>query len=174
MGEPQIGERVKALLRKCDVTTAPVPVEKIAASLGAQVRYSELDESLSGMIFISGEVPVIGVNFRHHPNRRRFTIAHEIAHLELHRDMIANEIHVDKKFRVLMRDAQSASGTERMEIQANRFAAELLMPASLLNPMLKKQGFDIDDDEPLERLARKFRVSRQALEFRIRNMYLSL
>jgi Zn-dependent peptidase ImmA (M78 family) len=30
--------------------------------------------------------------------------------------------------------------------------------------------FDIDDDGPLDELAKKFRVSRQALEYRIRNL----
>jgi Zn-dependent peptidase ImmA (M78 family) len=57
-----------------------------------------------------------------------------------------------------------------MEIEANQFAAEVLMPAVSLRAMLNKRGFDIDDDRPLEILASKFRVSRQALEFRIRSI----
>jgi len=32
-----------------------------------------------------------------------------------------------------------------------------------------KKEFDIDDDGPIEQLAKKFRVSKQALEYRIRN-----
>ena len=56
-----------------------------------------------------------------------------------------------------------------MEIEANQFAAELLMP-TFLAEMLSKQGIDIDDEKPLQRLAARFRVSRQALEFRIINM----
>ena len=166
----EIRRRVKALLEEHDVKALPVPVEKIARSLGAWVRHSPLDEELAGMIYIKGSTPIIGVNSLHHPNRRRFTIAHEIAHLELHRDSIIDQVHVDRRFPVLMRDANSATGTERMEIEANQFAAELLMPSSLLIKSLKKKGFDIDDEEPLEGLAKKFRVSKQALEFRIRNM----
>ena len=163
-------ERVNALLRECDVTSAPVPVEKIAASLGAEIRYALLNESFSGMLYIREDMPIIGVNSRHPTNRQRFTIAHEIAHLELHRDLIGKQIHIDRKFPVLMRDGDSAAGKIQIEIEANRFAAELLMPSFLLIPMLKKQGFDIDDEEPLKRLASKFRVSRQALEFRIGDM----
>jgi Zn-dependent peptidase ImmA (M78 family) len=174
MAETIPGELANTILHKCDVKSAPVPIEKVAESLGAQIRLSPLDESLSGMIFIRGDTPVIGVNSRHHPNRRRFTIAHEIAHLLLHRDLIGHQIHVDRKFPVLMRDGDSAAGTKRMEIQANQLGAELLMPSFLLTPMLKRGGFDIDDEEPLTRLARKFRVSRQALEFRIRNMGLAV
>ena len=122
------------------------------------------------MIFISQDQLIIGVNSRHHPNRQRFTIAHEIAHFKLHKDKISDLVHVDRTFPVLMRDSNSANGTERLEIDANRFAAELLMPSFLITEMLNKQGFDIDDVEPLDRLARIFQVSRQALEFRIRNI----
>ena len=161
---------VKALLEEHDVRGPPVPVEKIAKSLGAWVRHSPLDDELSGMIYIKGSTPIIGVNSLHHPNRRRFTIAHEIAHLQLHKDSIIDQVHVDRKFPVLRRDVNSTTGMERMEIEANQFAAELLMPSSLLIKSLKKKGFDIDDEEPLEGLAKKFRVSKQALEFRIRNM----
>lgn len=159
--------KVEKLLQKYGVITAPVRVEKIAKSLGAQLRYSPLDEELSGMIHIKGSTPIIGINSLHHPNRQRFTIAHEIGHLVLHRNEIIDSVHVDKKFPVLMRDQNSATGTERMEIEANQFAAELLMPFFLFAEMLKKKGFDIDDEEPLKKLAQKFRVSKQALEFRI-------
>ena len=166
----EISNRVRKLLKEHKVTAAPVPVEKIAIDLGAQVRFKEFDDDLSGMIYIKGSSPIIGVNSLHPENRQRFTIAHEIAHLVLHRHLIADYVHVDKRFPVLMRDASSASGTQRMEMEANNFAAELLMPTSLLSPMLKKNGFDIDEEEPLKELSRKFRVSEQALAYRIRNI----
>lgn len=152
------------------IDAPPVPVEKIAKWLGAQIVYRPLDAELSGMISIRESVPIIGVNSQHHPNRQRFTIAHELGHLALHRDAIEDRVHVDKKFRVLMRDSNAASGVERMEIEANLFAAEFLMPLPLLDPLLGRH--DIDDDKPLERLARQFRVSKQALEYRIRHLAL--
>jgi Zn-dependent peptidase ImmA (M78 family) len=136
--------------------------------LTAQVRFSPLDDELSGMIYIKDGVPIIGVNSLHHPHRQRFTIAHELGHLQLHRDMIESEVHVDKDFPVLLRDQNSASGTEKVEIQANDFAAELLMPEALIQQALAGKRFDIDDDAPIEELAKKFRVSKQALEYRIR------
>ena len=122
------------------------------------------------MIYSKRRSPIIGVNSLHHSNRQRFTIAHEVAHLILHRRLIADHVHVDKRFPILMRDSNSATGTQRMEMEANSFAAELLMPSFLLLPMLKKNGFDIDDEKPLEKLSRKFRVSKQALDYRIRNI----
>lgn len=166
----KIRRLVKALLEEHNVRAPPVPVEKIAKSLGAWVRHSPLDDELSGMIYIKGSTPIIGVNSLHHPNRQRFTIAHEIAHLRLHKDSIIDQVHVDRRFPVLRRDANSTTGTELMEIEANQFAAELLMPSALLIKSLKKKGFDIDDEEPLKDLAEKFRVSKQALEFRVRNI----
>jgi len=68
-----------------------------------------------------------------------------------------------------MRDSKSATGTELIEIRANQFAAELLMPSTLINLALAGKQFDIEDDGPIEELAKKFRVSKQALEYRIRN-----
>ncbi|MGE3868891.1 MAG: ImmA/IrrE family metallo-endopeptidase [Pseudorhodoplanes sp.] len=156
------------------LSTVPVPVEKIAKAKGAIIRHSPLDEELSGMIYIKDGQPIIGVNALHHPNRQRFTIAHEIGHLEMHRDLITDQIHVDKEFRVEMgvlnRDTRSALGTEQVEIEANRFAAALLVPLPYIEEALKAQRSDIDDDAPIEALAKKLRVSRQMLEYRIRNL----
>ena len=165
-----ITTNVRKLLRDQNVEEAPVPAEDIANALGALVRYYPFDEDLSGMIYIKGARPIIGVNSLHHPNRRRFTIAHEVGHLLLHRHLIAHHVHIDKRFPVLLRDAKSSTGTQRMEMEANRFAAELLMPLFLIVPMLKRNGVDIDDERPLEELSRKFRVSKQALGYRIRNI----
>ena len=161
--------RAKEMLARLGIKSNPTPVEKIAKALGAQVRFSPFDEELSGMVYIKEGVPIIGVNSLHHPNRQRFTIAHELGHLELHREMITSNIHVDKNFPALMRDTNSATGTEQIEIQANQFAAELLMPRDLIDKAMEGKQFDIDDDGPIEELAKKFKVSKQALEYRIRN-----
>ena len=122
------------------------------------------------MVYIKDGVPIVGVNSLHHPNRQRFTIAHELGHFELHRAMITANVHVDKDFPALMRDPRSATGTEQLEIQANQFAAELLMPSKLIRQELARKQFDIEDERPMEELAKKFRVSKQALEYRIRNL----
>lgn len=159
------------LLEKHNIRSLPVAVDKIAKAEGAQIRFSPFDEELSGMIYIKDDVPIIGVNALHHPNRQRFTIAHELAHLMLHRArLISGEVHVDKEFPVLMRDATSSTGSDQIEVEANRFAAELLLPQDLLEKELAEKVFDIDNDKPLEELAKKFRVSKAMLEYRIRNL----
>ena len=164
--------RAQKLLDDLKITTVPVPVEKIPKLLGAQLRYSPLDDELSGMAFVKDGTPIIGVNALHHPHRQRFTIAHEIGHLCLHRDHITNTVHVDKGFpvSVLKRDPTSAAGTERLEIEANQFAAALLMPRKILDQVLAETRIDIENEAALEICAKKFKVSKATLDFRIRNL----
>jgi Zn-dependent peptidase ImmA (M78 family) len=112
----------------------------------------------------------IGVNALHHPNRQRFTIAHEIGHLVLHRPEITKEIHVDREFPMLMRDAVSATGSDEMEIEANCFAAEILMPESFLAKSLEGRPIDIDDDAAVSALAKVYKVSASAMRLRLGNL----
>jgi Zn-dependent peptidase ImmA (M78 family) len=164
--------RANKLLSSLGIEEIPVPVEKIAKSLGARVRFSPLDDELSGFVFIKDGVPIIGVNSLHHPNRQRFTIAHEIAHLQLHPNYITNEVHVDKQFSepVLRRDSSSATGDEKIEVEANQFAAALLMPTDVLNDLLESSPIDIEDETSIEEWSKKFNVSKSALQYRIRNL----
>lgn len=164
-------QKAQQLLDSMTIRRAPIPVERIARRVGATVRYYPLDDELSGMLFINERQPIIGVNALHHPHRQRFTIAHEIGHLMLHREEIAERVHVDKKFPVMLRDTRSTQGTDWLEIQANQFAAALLMPESLLRETVDQEEYDIDDQRPIDELAKKLRVSRQALEYRIRHLH---
>ena len=167
----RISYLVQALLQENQVTTPPVPVEQIAKALDAQLRFSPLDDELSGMIYVKEGTPIIGVNALHHPNRQRFTIAHECGHLVLHKTQITQEVHVDKVFPMLMRDAVSAAGINEIEVEANLFAAELLMPVSLLANTLGNESFDIDDEGAVTALARSFRVSPSAMRFRLGDLF---
>lgn len=164
--------RASKLRASLGIHEIPVPVEKIAKSLGARVRFSPFDDELSGFVFIKNGVPIIGVNSLHHPNRQRFTIAHEIAHLQLHPQYITRKVHVDKKFSepVLKRDASSATGNERLEVEANQFAAALLMPSDILNGLLEDSPIDIEDESSIEEWSKEFNVSKAALQYRIRNL----
>ena len=166
-----ISHQARQLLQRYDVTTPPVPVERIAKALGVQLRFSPLDDELSGIIFVRDGAPIIGVNVLHHPNRQRFTIAHECGHLILHKPHLSREVHVDKAFPILMRDSASRTGLDRREIEANLFAAELLMPESFLMEALGNESFDIDDEIAISALARNFAVSPAAMRFRLGNLF---
>lgn len=155
-----IKETVHEILKTCGVTNAPVPVELIAQKLGATVRYSAYDGELSGMLYRDENETVIGVNSRHHPNRQRFTIAHEVAHLVLHD---GQKIFVDADFRVNFR---GVGGPNKEENEANRFAAELLMPKEFLLEDLDN-SFEIKSDVHVAELAKKYKVSRQTMSIRL-------
>ncbi|WP_439472056.1 ImmA/IrrE family metallo-endopeptidase [Brevundimonas sp.] len=144
-----------------------MPVEKIIRARGIVLQHAPLADDLSGMAYIRDGVGMIGVNALHHPNRQRFTLAHEFGHHELHADILTTEVHVDRGFRVLKRDQLTSEGVDWREIEANAFAAELLMPRFLLETMMDAGGFDLEDDEKVEALARRFRVSASALRFRL-------
>jgi Zn-dependent peptidase ImmA (M78 family) len=96
------------------------------------------------------------------PNRQRFTIAHELGHLLLHKD----EVHIDRAFR----NSISSQAIDANEIEANRFAAELLMPFHLLKNE-DISNIDVEDESSLRDLARKFKVSLQAMTLRVTNIF---
>jgi Zn-dependent peptidase ImmA (M78 family) len=158
------------LREQAGIRSLPVSVERVAKFLGIEIRFVPLDDELSGMVFIKDKTTFIGVNSLHHPNRQRFSIAHEIGHAVMHKEMLEGKVHVDKGIKVLMRSGISSTGTVNEEIQANQFAAELLMPKDLLINTLKDKLIDIDDEGPIDDLARKFKVSKRAMEHRIRNI----
>jgi Zn-dependent peptidase ImmA (M78 family) len=146
---------------------APVPVERIARELGAELRYEPLESGPSGLLYRADDGHVIiGVNAAHPDVRQRFTIAHEIAHLTLHSDAL----FVDGLVR---RDPVSSVGLDPREIEANAFAAELLMPrASLLREIQSRvpAGGAASPDKLTRQLAKVFRVSEQAMEYRLVNL----
>lgn len=155
------------MLREFGVSAPPVPIERIIKSRKIVLQYAPLEEDLSGMAYIKDGIGIIGVNALHHPNRQRFSAAHELAHHVLHADAIQEAVHVDKGIRVLFRDDVSSLGSEPMEVQANAFAAELLVPRELLAAALEGGGIDIEDEARVEALAKRFRVSPAAMRFRL-------
>ena len=146
----------------------PVPVRAIARAAGCDVKFTPLDDDLSGMAFIKDGMRAIVVNASHHPNRQRFTIAHELAHHQLHIPLLQQGVHVDKA--IFRRDQHASSGTKDFEIEANHFAAELLMPKAFVKGLVRPD-FDFQDDTQLEKLANLFAVSTAAIGYRIQNIF---
>lgn len=142
----------------------PVDVERIAQRLNITIRMQELEENVSGVLIIKQERAVIGVNKDHHPHRQRFTIAHEIGHFLLHRS--SDRVFIDAA-PVFFRDENTSSGRDPQEIEANQFAAELLMPERELRALVSVQPIDVFDDAGVRRLATHFGVSAQALTIRL-------
>src|SRR4051794_6893018 len=118
------------LLEAAGIRKAPVPIEALAELVEARIKYEPFAGGLYGMVHRNTDgSAVIGVNSNDSINRRRFTIAHEIGHLVLHKD---EALHVDERYPIGLRTDQSSLATDSREVEANQFAAELLMPSELL------------------------------------------
>jgi len=138
----------------------PVKVGELASALGLRVYRSPLAPSISGMIGPAedGVGFEIRVNKYEIPERQRFTLAHEIAHFLLHKDDI-NAGVVDS---VMYRSAL----TSRKEAEANRLAADIVMPVGAVRKELAAQG-GVFSEEVASRLASTFKVSLPAMRVRL-------
>ena len=164
----RISREVNALLMQAKVKAPPTPVENIAKLIGAKVTYSNFQNEISGLLLRREESVVIGVANEQSPTRQRFTIAHEIGHLLLHK---GEELHIDADFRVNLRSAESSKANDVTEIEANAFAAELLMPIGFLKKDVTRLQIDMENSEQIDQLAEKYGVSAQAMTFRLLNVF---
>jgi len=138
---------------------APVNLEAIARDLNLPVDYTDLGEGIAGHILKDRQRSprsgfFIRINSTQHSNRQRFTLAHEIAHYILHRDLIESGLVDDTMYR------SEISG--HYETQANRMAADIIMPRALVRQEARKGHSD-------EVLARLFGVSLAAMRIRLEN-----
>jgi Zn-dependent peptidase ImmA (M78 family) len=163
------------LVRRFASRDPPIPVDKIARSLGASVEFQRFDgddQDVSGFVYSRGSTKLIGVNALHPESRQRFTIAHEIGHLVLGHLTNRESIHIDKGI-MRLRGESAAAGADLEEVEANVFAANLLMPIDYLRrdvARLEKEGADLGDESVVGQLARRYAVSAQALIIRFTNL----
>jgi Zn-dependent peptidase ImmA (M78 family) len=112
----------------------PFKIVEFINELGITVTTGELPSYISGAIRKENNIYRIYVNSAHSVTRLRFTLAHELGHFFYDKNYLdSNEIidpskQAQSKF--LFRKKISADDHEmrQMDIQANQFAAELLMP----------------------------------------------
>ena len=140
----------------------------MATHLKLIVKEKMLEDEYSG--FLAVKEKTIVVNARHAPVRRRFTVAHEIGHYQLHRREDANRpVFID---RTVYFRKEGTEGTDyKMEMEANAYAAGLLMPEVLLDEYLGKHPhLDLSRNDDIKTLADEFGVSRPAMEYRLKNL----
>lgn len=147
----------------------PVDIEVLVKAHNIAIRTQALEDSVSGMLVIKNGHAIIGVNENHHPNRQRFTLAHELGHFLLHRNK--SSIFVDAST-IFFRDNTSSDGSKTQEIEANAFAAELLMPEKQVREAVSSQPLDAFDEGAVRRLAAQFGVSAQAITIRLTRLEL--
>lgn len=169
MTRSKVSQRAADLLGGCRVTAPPVPVDQIAASHGIQIIRSAAEWSESGFLLRDADRIIVGINGRNSPKRQRFTIAHELGHWLLHE---GKRLIVDQSVMINKRDDVSSQATDRQEIEANQFAAELLMPRDFIaNELNRQMSTGISSREELiTALARTFNVSNDAMGWRLINL----
>lgn len=166
MSKRRAEQRAYRLLAECEITKAPVDLESLAEYLGATIERDTMNgDDVSGMVFKHKGRYIIGINDAHPETRQNFTIAHEMGHIVLHQ---LDQVHVDKKFPVKLRDDVSSQAIDPHEIEANAFAAALLMPEFLLEKDVSEIG--CEDEDKRKHLAAKYGVSPQAMNFRLMNL----
>ena len=140
---------------------APVDVLGMADALGLAVWEDDI-HPYSGKITLdnvhggSSGYSVI-VNAQEPPLRKRFTIAHEIAHFILHADELQKGDLAETLYRGGMAD--------HLEAQANTLAADILMPLSLIEGLIARGISSI------EGLADALEVSKTAMGIRLGASY---
>ncbi len=145
-----------------------MPIVDLAKELGLYVvETSELDDNYAGSLSKEGDNFVIYINTSHPLTRKRFTIAHEIAHFIQHKHLFdTNNEHIDN-IKQPVKALNSEEGREltdaekKIEIEANNMAADLLMPKDLFLRVWKNAI-------SLPEVAEQFKVSESAATLRAR------
>ena len=142
------------LMSELDVSPPPpVDVVKIAKDWGLAVEYVLRPRGLHGRLIL--ERAVIEVASRDHPNRQRFTLAHELGHYVLEH----NPVFTDA-------DSHSFEAPRGInESEANYFAAALLMP----DEWVRKDWSNLQD---AARMADLYQTSPEAMWRRLEELRL--
>jgi len=155
---------VQGILDQVPDMPVPIPIEVIATSL----EITDIKEigagNFEGGLLTDREKSegTILVNRRSHHKRQRFTIGHELGHflMPLHLPERGTEFmctSADMKKADLYKTMDHAA---RMEVEANRFAANILMPAPLFQRDLNRSA--APDLDMLVRLADRYDTSKEA------------
>lgn len=114
----------------------PVDLNGIANHYGITIFQADLASGVSGAL-VRGDANAGTSGFTCYVKkgesvgRQRFTAAHEIGHFILHRDRIGEGLHENY---LLRSDALS----NRQEVEANKFAADLIMPRPLIDKLMEE------------------------------------
>jgi Zn-dependent peptidase ImmA (M78 family) len=164
-----VEKKAASLVQKYGIGEPPVPIEAIAEAEGVLILRNHFAGYESGFALREGKNRIVGVNTATSPRRQRFTIAHELGHLIFHDDPLITDYSV----LVGMRDENSSLGTHHQEIEANGFAAAILMPTDIVVKEVRQElelGNFASKDEFIDRLARTFDVSVEAMGYRLLNL----
>ncbi|QTV06746.1 ImmA/IrrE family metallo-endopeptidase [Faecalibacter bovis] len=151
---------------------APVIIDDIISHFNIQKKEYAFEDDISGVLIIdkSKDKFTIGINKQGTDQRKNFTIAHELGHFVLHNNDMSNTF-VDNIFFRKKADGYT-SKEEKIEKEANYFAANILMPEHLVKKEIANLENDWFEDDAVAELAKKFNVSSSAMMYRLINLKL--
>lgn len=145
----------------------PINIEQLVSNEGITLRVHDFKDEVSGLLFIQGNTKTIGVDKNSGDLRKRFTIAHELGHYILHNER--SNMFVDKVF--FRKNSEGyTTKEEKIEKEANYFAANILMPEKLIHNAIANLTCDLYEDDTITKLAAAFKVSNSAMSFRLINL----
>lgn len=146
MDEFQAVLKARELVKKVNPATIPVPVELYAQEVGAVIRpQSDMSPDEAGYCFENNGKRFICTNANDRPERQRFTVCHEAAHLRLG----LPSQHTNLPW-------WSYAKRPLAEILCDVFAAELLLPYDLFHPVAEKASIGLSS---IDNLAECFAAS---------------
>lgn len=152
----------------------PVNIEAIIREHGIELdKNADLDTDVLGLIKKENGKYKILINWLDHYYRKRFTMAHELGHFILHRNAIdENGIDDSMKYRTLYRRSDLITRNE--EVEANRYAADILMPDNDVLEATKGMEVFLKDGSIspnfLKYLSTAFQVSKEAMTYKINKL----
>ena len=159
---PDIERQAKEILTRHGLYSLPIDPVLLANKLGVTVNNAKFaDDSLAALLAKRGGSTRIFVEQSDPPYRKRFSIAHELGHHFLH--LLEEGEMVDKKtdmFREKAPQGHFWSKERLQEVQANWFAAALLMPEELVRA-------EWATSPNVSTMAKIFNVSEEAMGYRV-------
>ena len=139
---------------------SPVDMLQVCHDLGVVCKKVS-DVDYDAMITYDNNLRSVSINYNTDriPERIQFSVAHELGHLFLH--MLQKDGSINEYREYYRRNGDA----NRIEYEANEFAASLLMPRDeFLSACMKH--LDNNNNVDLEKVAKHFNVSRQAASVR--------
>lgn len=159
---PFIEQLAEDCLQKVGIDV-PVDPLKVAEHYGIEVFKATFnDAAISGVITRKEAIYQIYVKALDNPSRKRFTLAHELGHYFLGHLEKDGE-YIDTEVNLYRISGFPGARSQPLEVEANRFAAALLMPAEKVKALYEATP-------NISLVARKFRVSEEAFAIRLNTL----
>lgn len=164
-----IENAIRKLFTECEIQSYPVNVFDIARSLNFDIIYATFTkDKIYGLMWDGYEEITVGnqkskrcivVNVNDSPERRAFTVAHELGHFLKH----CNEQH--NFFERYHGDAEQTEEEKKIEDEADFVAANILMPSWIMRKYIEIHR-NLSYSKLTEKICADFLVEKEAVEKR--------